>query len=122
MLMWCIFDIFSLCLYYYTMIKVIYTTLPKRRKAKQILKTLLREHLVAYGNIAKIDSAYIWNGEITEDREYALILKTTEEKHSKAIERLKELHPYEVPLIMSWKTHVHIEEYFNWMKGILKGD
>ncbi len=104
------------------MFVALYTTLPKRRKARQILKHLLQEHLVACGNIFKIDSAYIWNGEITEDREYVLLLKTMAEKKERVIEELKKLHPYEVPLIMSWEVTMENYDYINWMKGILKGE
>ncbi|RKZ24129.1 divalent-cation tolerance protein CutA [bacterium] len=94
---------------------LVYTTLPKRRKARSILKTLLKERLVACGNIIKIDSGYWWEGEVVEDREYVLILKTRKELYEKLEKKILELHPYEVPMIVAWEIDKGFEGYLRWV-------
>ena len=95
----------ALCGYYYSMFEVIYTTLPKRRKARQILKVLLKEKLVIYGNILKTDSAYIVENKPSEDREYILILILEKGNIDEVLENLNLLHPYRKPLIIHFTVN-----------------
>ena len=46
---------------------------------------------------ASMRSIYRWNGKICEDEEVPLMIKTTWGRHQAAIQRLVELHPYDVP-------------------------
>lgn len=96
---------------------VIYTTLPKLRKARQLAKALVRERLVACANIFKIDSVYRWQGEIEEVREYGMILKTRAEAYSVVESRIRELHPYQLPAIISFPLERGSREYLDWIGG-----
>jgi periplasmic divalent cation tolerance protein len=96
---------------------VVYTTLPKRRKARQIGRVLVQERLVACANIFKIDSIFNWKGETEEVGEYALLMKTRAELYSQAEERIKELHPYEVPAIVCFPLVGGSEEFFQWIRA-----
>lgn len=94
---------------------VVYTTLPKLRKARQLARALVRERLIACANIFKIDSVYRWEGEIEEVREYGVILKTRGEAYPKLETRIKELHPYEVPAIIMLPIERGSREFLDWI-------
>lgn len=96
---------------------VLYTTLPKRRKARQIARVLVQERLVACANIFKIDSIFTWEGETEEVGEYALLMKTRAELYSQAETRIKELHPYEVPAIVCFPLAGGSEKYLHWIRS-----
>lgn len=94
---------------------VVYTTLPKRRKARQLAKNLLRERLIACANIFKIDSVYRWEGELQEEGEYGLLLKTRAELYPRVETRIKELHPYELPAIVSFPISNGSKKFLDWI-------
>ena len=83
-------------------IKLIYVTLPDRSIASSIAKILVQEKLAACVNIlGALESFYIWEERLTQSNEILLIAKTTKRQEAKLILRVKELHPYECPGIVS---------------------
>lgn len=95
---------------------IIYTTFPNEEKALEVCKKLLEERLIACFNIFQINSGYWWNGKITEDNEYAAILKTSKFKEQDLFTRLKELHPYTVPAIFSIEVKNVDKDYQQWLE------
>jgi len=77
------------------------TTLHKKEDAIRIGKGLLNARLIACYNLWSIESAYWWKGEILEEPETMLLLKTTEDKFEKVSDYIKEQSGYEVPDIFS---------------------
>lgn len=94
---------------------VVYTTLSKRRKARQLARSLLREKLVACAQIFKIDSVYRWQDELQETGEYGLLLKTMADYYPRVETRIKELHPYELPAIISLSIRDGSKEFLGWI-------
>ncbi len=94
----------------------IYTTLGDKAITEKIAKTLVNENLVACVIFFPIESVYRWKGKLTRGREYALIMKTRKSLYSKVEKRLKELHPYEVPAIVSYEMKEGLESYLSWIK------
>jgi periplasmic divalent cation tolerance protein len=84
---------------------MIYTTLPDKAITKKIAKTLVDEKLIACANFFPIESIYKWKNKLAEDKEYALIMK-----------RLKEIHPYEIPAIVSYEIKEGSKNYLSWIK------
>ncbi|MFV2040620.1 MAG: divalent-cation tolerance protein CutA, partial [Candidatus Hydrothermarchaeales archaeon] len=71
-------------------------------ESKKIGKTVVSERLAACANIVpSVTSFYWWRGVLEEDTESILLLKTTEEKVEKLISRIRELHSYENPAIIT---------------------
>ena len=65
-------------------------------------RTLVNEQLVACVNIIPlVESIYWWKGEVCEDAESLMVMKTTDEMVPRLIERIRALHSYEVPEIVS---------------------
>jgi periplasmic divalent cation tolerance protein len=70
-------------------------------EADALLDALLRERLVACGNlIPGVQSRYFWEGEIQSDEEILMLMETTDENAPAAVARLRELHSYDVPKIL----------------------
>ena len=95
---------------------MIYTTLPEEAVAEEISKTLVNENLVACVNFFAIRSVYKWEDKLNEDEEYALIMKTRESLYGKVEKRLKELHPYEIPAVVSYAIKDGLKSYLSWIE------
>ena len=94
----------------------IYITTRDEDEARRIGKTLVEEKLAACVNIHPITSIYRWQGEIEEEGEAAMLVKTTAELADRVIERVKELHSYEVPCIVSLSIDKGYPGYLKWIE------
>lgn len=82
--------------------KFIYMTAGNKAEAQKIAKSLVEHRLAACVNILEnMQSVYRWENDIQEDTEVVLIAKTTERLVSELIEKVKSLHSYECPCIVS---------------------
>ncbi|MGZ4864312.1 MAG: divalent-cation tolerance protein CutA [Halobacteriota archaeon] len=93
----------------------IYVTTSNLEEATLIARVIIEEKLGACANIHPIKSMYRWRGTIEEDDEYALSLKTKTELVDKVIARVKELHSYETPCIISFLIASGWQPYLDWM-------
>ena len=92
-------------------------TVPNEEKAKALGRNLVNEKLAACANtVPGLTSIYRWKGEVCEDREVLLILKTLQSKFDMIVRQVKLLHEYEVPEIISLPIEDGLEDYLNWIK------
>jgi len=87
-------------------------------KATLLAKTIVEEGLVACANIIPtVRSIYTWKGKIEDDEESMMFIKTRTELLEKLTLRIKELHPYEVPEIISMeiKDNEGNKDYLKWI-------
>ncbi len=85
-------------------------------KAKSISRELLEKKLIACSNIIpQITSIYTWEDKLVEDTEYLMFLKTKQQLFPEVKEAIMQLHPYDVPEIISVKLDAGSEEYFKWI-------
>jgi|SRR5699024_888966 len=83
-------------------LRFVYITTSTKDEAKKIGRKLVEERLTACVNIMDgMESIYRWEGKIEEDRECVLIAKTTHHNINALTERVKELHSYDCPCIIS---------------------
>lgn len=81
---------------------LVFTTLPSRDAAQAIARTLVEERLAACVQLVDgLLSIYRWQGRIDESAECQLVAKTIPAAAPALVERLRTLHPYEVPEILS---------------------
>ena len=99
------------------MISVIYTTIDNIKDARKIANYLIEEQLVACVNIlSDVESIYKWKGKIEHETEFILIAKTVNENVLKTINRIKELHNYELPDIIAIPVNNGYIDYLEYIK------
>lgn len=99
-------------------LRLVYITAGDKEEARSIGKTLVRERLAACVNIiGGMESVYWWEGEIQEEKECVLIAKTPYHNVKKLTKRVKELHSYDCPCILSLQLTEQEgnEEYQKWL-------
>jgi len=81
---------------------VVLTTLPSREAAETIARALVESRLAACVQLVDgLRSIYRWDGRIDESAEVQLIAKTTPAAAPALVDRLRALHPYDVPEILT---------------------
>ena len=99
-----------------TAIVTVYATFPSDEEARRIARTLVEERLAACANIlGPCHSVYRWQGKIEEAGEVAALFKTRGELADELIERLAELHSYDVPAAMVWPIELALPSYLDWV-------
>ncbi|MFW9772136.1 MAG: divalent-cation tolerance protein CutA [Candidatus Heimdallarchaeota archaeon] len=96
------------------------STISDLEEGKKIAKILVENRLAACVNIIKnIYSVYKWKGEIEEDDEHLLLIKTTKKKSESLIQKIDEIHSYETPECIGFKIEIGSEKYLNWIKNVV---
>jgi periplasmic divalent cation tolerance protein len=99
------------------MVSIIYSTTDTPETAKTIARTLVKEKLVACVHIIpKIESIYRWEGKIEEANECVLLAKTSERNVQKTIQKIRLLHPYDVPEILVLPPVGGLKEYLEYVE------
>jgi len=93
----------------------IYVTTATLKEAKGIARAIVAEKLGACVNISPIKSFYRWEGNIEEDEEYALSIKTKSSLADKVTARVRQLHSYENPCIISFAIESGSRAYLDWI-------
>ncbi|APW98753.1 divalent-cation tolerance protein CutA [Halobiforma lacisalsi AJ5] len=90
-----------------------YITAPPE-EADAIAGRLVEEQLAACVNRFPITSTYRWDGEVQRDEEVALLAKTTVDAYDDLVDRVEELHPYDVPCIERFDEAHVLESFAEW--------
>ena len=92
----------------------VYVTAPEST-ADELAATLVEERLAACVNGVDCRSTYRWEGEVTTDDETILLIKTTEEGYDRLVDRIEELHPYDVPCIERFDESEVADSFGAWV-------
>ena len=88
--------------------------------AKEIAKKIVEEgHAACVNIVPKVESIYIWKGVLEDDTEAMMFIKTDSSKVGPLTERIKELHPYDVPEIISLSINEGEgnDDYLKWVRS-----
>jgi periplasmic divalent cation tolerance protein len=97
-------------------VRVVLVTAPDRDVAVALARRLVEENLAACGNVIPgLLSIYRWEGEVQEDPEVLLVLKAPAERMQALMERVSDLHPYEVPEILALPVAEGLPSYMQWV-------
>ena len=96
---------------------VILCTVPSRDDSVAIAKRLVEEGLAACVNInSGVSSIYKWKGDICNDEEYLLFIKSRKALFDKISAEIVSLHPYDLPEIISLPITDALKPYLNWIE------
>jgi periplasmic divalent cation tolerance protein len=85
-------------------------------EAAKIARSLVDERIAACVNIVgPVRSLYRWRGEIEDEKEYLLIIKSRAQLFPKLERRVKELHSYEVPEVVAVAMSRVSKPYLDWL-------
>ena len=99
---------------------VVLVTVSSLSEGQAIATALIEDKLAACVNLLPIDSIYLWQGEIQQDREYQLIIKTDLNKFAELAAKIKTLHSYEVPEIIALPIVDGSQAYLDWVGTSLR--
>ncbi len=98
------------------MIKIVLTTIDSADSARQLAQTLITERLAACVNIIpEVLSVYKWEGKLEEASEFLLLIKTSAESLPALTDRIREVHPYDLPEIVAFSVEEGLQDYLNWV-------
>lgn len=92
-------------------------TCPDDASAERIAATLVEERLAACVNrVSGLLSIYRWQDAVEHADETLLLIKTTEARFDALAERLRALHPYELPEAIAVPIAKGLPEYLQWVR------
>jgi periplasmic divalent cation tolerance protein len=95
---------------------VVMTTLPGDADGPAFGRALLNERLAACVNLlAPMESIYRWEGRVEQETERQVIIKTTRDRLNALWDRVRELHPYEIPEFIVLAIADGNEAYLKWV-------
>jgi periplasmic divalent cation tolerance protein len=96
---------------------IIFTTWPDAEKARAAARQLVEEKLAACANVLPgIESIYRWQGKVETSTEVLVIFKSTIARYQMIENRIRELHGYEVPEILSVRVTDGLPSYLRWVE------
>jgi periplasmic divalent cation tolerance protein len=100
---------------------VVLTTLPGDADGAALGRSLVEEKLAACVNLLPaMESVYRWEGRVEQETERQVVIKTSRERVAALWERIRELHPYEVPEFLVLPIIDGNEAYLRWVGEVTK--
>jgi periplasmic divalent cation tolerance protein len=101
---------------------VVLTTFATAEDARQLVKALVAQRLVACGTLLPgARSIYRWEGEVTEEDEVLVVLKTDVSKWEALAAAVRARHPYEVPELLALPVERGLDRYLSWLASEVIG-
>ncbi len=93
-----------------------YITVENMEEAERISKQLVEDRLVACINVfPQIQSFFYWEGKAQNEGETLMMGKTQTKLVERLVDRVKELHSYDVPCVVTWEIHKGNPEFLSWI-------
>ncbi len=93
-------------------------TIDDLARGESIAADLLYDRLVACAQtIGPITSRYWWRGSVEQAAEWLFVCKTTTGRVDEVIERVRALHPYEIPEIVATEITAAFAPYADWIEA-----
>ncbi len=96
---------------------LILTTVGREADARLIARTLVHERLCACAQIEPIASVYRWDGQVCEEPEWRLVLKTADDRADALQARLLALHPYTLPAVYTLRPDAVSPPFVQWVQA-----
>jgi periplasmic divalent cation tolerance protein len=97
-------------------LRLVYITVPNMEEATALGRELVESRLVACVNIIdQMHSMYWWEEKIQEDREVIVLAKTRTDLIPDLIDRVKSLHSYACPCIVTLPILEGFRPFLDWV-------
>ena len=101
---------------------IVFVTCESKEEAEKIAQAVVTEKLAACVNVLPgIRSCYVWEGKMTWAEEVLLVIKTTRGRFGQLRNRVKALHSYEVPEVVSVSVDEASQSYLDWIDTSVGG-
>jgi periplasmic divalent cation tolerance protein len=91
-------------------------TFPNAETARKVAREIIELRLAACANVLpQVHSIYWWKGEVETGDETLVIFKLPASQYDSFETKLRALHPYEVPEIISCKIERGLPDYLQWV-------
>lgn len=94
---------------------VVLVTAGSESEAIALARALVEQKLVACANVFPVQSIYTWQGELCEDREWQVVLKTKLALFAQLEQAIREQHSYDVPEIIALPIVAGSAPYLQWL-------
>lgn len=98
-------------------LRFIRTMLPDRETAERLARQLVEKNLAACVSIeSSVESYYWWDGDLQQDEEIPLLIKTTDSSVNSVKKFLDDHHPYDCPEIVVTPVSDVNQPYQSWVQ------
>ena len=95
----------------------VYTTAPDEKAAETLSKAIVEEKLGACCNFWPVRTIYSWKGELKDDTDHVIFIKTTKNKFKDLEKYIVKNHLYSMPAIVSLPWGDSHEPFKNWVNS-----
>lgn len=101
---------------------VVLVTCGSAKEARRIARAVVEGKLAACVNIvdARVESIYRWKGKVESAKEFLLVAKTSRRRLGLLEKKIKELHSYETPEIISVPIAGGSRDYLRWLSDSVR--
>jgi periplasmic divalent cation tolerance protein len=97
-------------------VRFVYMTAGSLEEARKIARELVEAKLAACVNlIDNMNSFYLWDGRLQDDREVVLIAKTTAARIADLTARVRAIHSYDCPCVVSLPVEGGNRAFLDWI-------
>ena len=102
---------------------IVFTAFASEEDATRVIRTLIEERLIACANLLPgARSLYRWKGELKDEREVVVLMKSRKQDWAALMSRLHDLHPYETPECVAVRIAAGAPRYMAWLEAMLVGE
>ena len=99
---------------------LITTTTPTLEEGKSIARLLVQKKLAGCVNIlGPAISIYEWKGQVEEETEYKLFIKSKKENWANLVEAIEKIHSYSTPEISMLPIDNMYDPYRRWLADVI---
>jgi len=100
--------------------QIVLTTAGSDEQARELAGALVDRRLAACVNIVPgVRSVYRWKGEVQQEQEWLLVIKSSRRLFPALRDAVRELHSYEVPELLALPLEDGDPAYLGWLAGCL---
>ena len=99
-------------------VHVVLITAPDAETGERIARSLVEEGLAACVNLVPgVRSIFRWEGRVEDETEVLLVTKTRADRLERLGDRVRDLHPYDLPEVLALAAAGGSEAYLDWVRG-----